>query len=1310
LISFGTQDEADEALDRLPRTHFNCLGEGNFLKTNWPFAYDSNRYQNQSTCDARVDQNTGHNSPVITRTGKVIDGTFIGEAREEATHHQDEMVNPRVVLEAEDRRKTVTDATGEGSANPPELDVSQAQSMTVPEPGSMDPAGVSTPTNVFPNSATVSVEDKKTAYRACQVETPASALPSPCDSEVPTVDGINDSFHVLKPKVHMEQELHGPNSRQFNNVQTLSTTATENLKKSDQISQSTDKSQNVKGSQDCRAVSLPENTKPTISTQTKTTSEASTFLVEAAHPDTEDGAANSRTVEVAVATSVATPGPPHPTPTTPHAQELTNSPILATQPKKASHQAWPGSMKQASAPIIDSPKQLHPASPEIKVELPTEPLSNTMPRYGKQQVAGTVNVSNSAEGALESSQSPCLHSPPEEEQEVAAQMMSRGCSNSTDVEDSGESMYHFSTAPTSYLQTERSNSLAEGSRASMHRPNESSPVTQRRSGGVNPEQLRSILQTDIKATIGAGHVVELNKDTVNEECLTSFTLDMSNSSQEMLPNTTPLQKQGLVEIRVIDKDTKDWAPQFLHNALQGPEVIVPPHISAKTIDSVESPGQKREQRVVIPARSSSLPQQCSLIVNPAPVLTRHKKKKSRNATKSVPAEEKGGSSGLLPDLAAKQPVDEGEQTKLSLPVLGARAHQSRISNLERKKFDGAQSLTIEPGVCSSISTRLSDLPEPETPFRLDGEADSLVVSDRRQRDSQESRPVAEYSIVVQSNDCRQCVGIQSQGVEKNATELPRGLREVIEDAGYRTTSAPSSARHFAVKDPILARLGDIIEQEEQSNRDESKDEIMLFSDRGKNLIMDRAEMQKQTETRAFLERAAAGKRLEESLPRTPTKNSKGKGKTGEDSLPIKSLRDRIQKIAVYNMVHKATRGERNVGDSLQDRIVMEGRILLDTSPTYGSSKEISLEWFSRAEQYIEVSEMPNIPSPSIPTTKSKTGDFHQPSTSLIRSLQMEGKLPEGSPIVTTKSGTKTAVIKLMPGEDASEIAADHLANPKLLFGTDNIKLSSLEEIHAAFEKPGGAMTRLSSEKQQALIPAQSELLKKEVVGYWNRNSGYKDSDMQDELWDEESEGIIARSQNENGVSDIQARKPSEKRPKVQDIGASIEPISDQASSGCTSQDQCEGDPGHVCDTLDMLAVVAVDAHADDQKVDDLASSPKTITGDYPDAEAKNGNPILGNKSGDTAESRQDDAEYPVLPRGRSSPMKGGESRAPSKGGYAAAARKSVEEKRENEGKGGKKRGDVDVKKDPWAPEDVWGPGKSDLKGARVGKGGMRRGG
>lgn len=1281
------------------------------MKTNWPFAYDSNRYQNQNTCDARVDQTTGHNSPVITRKDKAIDGTFIGEASEKATHHQDEMVNPRVVLEAEDRRETVTGTTVEGSANLPELEVSQAQSITVPEPDSMDPAGVSTPTNVFPSSATVSVEDKKTAYRACQVETPASALPSPCDSELPTVDGINDSFHVLKPKVHMEQELHGPNSRQTNNVRTLSTTATEILKKSDQKSQSSDKPQNVKRSQDCRAVSLPENIKPTMSTQTKTTSEASTFLVEAAHPDTEDGAANSRTVDVEAATSVATPGPPLPTTITPHAQELMNSPILAIQPKKASHQAWPGSMKQSSAPIIGSPKQVHPASPETKVELLAEPLSNTIPRHGKQQVAGTVNLSNSAEGALGSSQSPCLHSPPEEEQEVAAQMMSRGCCNSTDVGDSGESFYHFSTAPTSYLQTERSNSLAEGSRTSMQHPNESSTITQRRSGGVDPEQLRSILQTDIKATIDAGLVVELNKDTVNEECLTSFAPDMSDSFQEMLPNTTPLQKQGLVEIRVIDKDTKIWAPQFLESALQGPEVAVPPHISAKTIDSVEPPGQKREQRVVIPARSSSLPQQCSLIVNPAPVLTRHKKKKSKNATKTVPAEENGRSSGLLADLAAKQPVDERERTKLSLPVLSARAHQSRISNPKREKFDGAQGLIIGPEVCSSISTRLSDLPEPETPFRLDGEADSLVVGDLRQRDRQESRPVAEYSIVVQSNDCRQCLGIQSQEVEKNASELPRGLREVIEDAGYLTTSAPSSARHFAVKDPILARLGDIIEQEEQSNRDESKDEITLFSDRGKNLIMDRAEMQKQIETRTFLERAAAGKRLDKSLPpHTPTKNNKGKGKTGEDSPPIKSLRDRIHKIAVYNMVHKATRGERNVGDSLQDRIVMEGKNLLDTSPTYGSSKEISLEWFSRAEQYIEVSEMPNIPSPSIPTMKPKTGDFHQPSTSLMSSLQMEGKLPEVRPIVTTKSGTKTAVIKLKPGEDASEIAADHLANPKLLFGTDNIKLSSLEEIHAAFEKPGGAMTRLSSEKQQAQIPAQSELLKKEVVGYWNRNSGYKDSDMQDELRIEESEGIKARSQDEDGVSDIQARKPSEKRPEVQDTGASNEPSSDQASSGCTSQDQCEGDPGHFCDTLDMLAVVAVDAHADDQKVDDLASSPKTITGDYPDAEAKNVKPILGNKSGDTAESRQDDAEYPVLPRGRSSPMKGGESRAPSKGGYAAAARKSVEEKRENEGKGGKNRGDLDVKKDPWAPEDVWGPGKSDLKGGGVGKGGARRGG
>jgi len=903
----------------------------------------------------------------------------------------------------------------------------------------------------------------------------------------------------------------------------------------------------------------------------------------------------------------------------------------------------------------------------------------------------------------------------------AAQNMSRDGSNLTDVADGGGSLYHSSTAPTSYLQTERSNSPAAGSRTGMTHPDKPSLNTQTRNAGVDPEQLRSKLQTDIKATIGAGHDVEPSVNAADGENLKASAPDMSDFSQKSLPEITSLQQQSSAENIAIDKDTKEFAAPSLDKVLQDPTVATSPHTSPSAIDRAEPREREREQEPAVPARSSSLPRSTLLPLEPTPVLTGQTKKKPKKPKNFAPAEEKGGSSGskLTASVTRKQPIDTGltssEQTKSPSSIMDAKPQQSQTSESKGEEFKGVPSLTIASGLRTPSPTKLGNLPEHETSFKLDGRADLPVVKGLHQRDSQESNPSAGYNIAAQSNSSRQYGGFELLQKEQNATESSQELREAMEEAGYLTSLSPSSARHFAVKDPILARLGDIFEQEEQGKEGEAKDDKIQFGEKGVIFVMSQAEMQKQIETRASLETAAAGKRLAEGLPpRTPPEDTKGNGKAVGGDSPAKSLYDRIEKIVLHNVLIKATRGERNLGNSLEDRTAKEGRALLDTSPKHGSSKKSLTEWITKAEQYVKGSKPPDLPLPATPTRRSKTSNVHHSSSSLMMSLHKQGKLPEGSrPVVTTKPGSKTAVIKLKPMEDASQIAADHLANPDAIFGTDKIKLSSLEKIHAAFAKPGGAISpsspqslsrRTPSEERQMQFPAQSEPLEKKAAVYWNQNSGFRDSDMQDELWEEGDDENVRRGQKENGVSASQFANWSKRLPNEEYIGDLREP----KLKVRTSRDQCEEAPGHNRVKLKMLAAVAAEARADGQQVDDPASSPRTVTGDYPDNEAKKVISILGSESGDTTESRQDDAEYPVLPRGRSSHVKGCEGRAPSKGGYAAAARKSIDEKREHEEKEGKKQGSTDSKRDPWAPEDVWGPGKSDGKGTSVSWVGMSK--
>lgn len=1314
LISFSAQNEAEEALARLPQTHFKCLGERNFLRTSWPIKYEPNRPQNQNISDARLEQATRHTSPTTTRKGKASDESVIGEASEEITYCREGSVNSAVVGETEERGESGT--TVAESINPPDLVSIQTPGMAAPRFDSVTPTGVSTPTGISSNSATVSPEDHdlaaaydKPAGQANQSDKPLPPQFAPHNMGPSTVDGTSDPAHVAKPTDHMEQEPYGSNPRQPDNNTKSPTTATKKVKKSNQKSKSSNKPQNIKETQHCGAVSLPENTKPTGPTKAETMSVASAFLAEAAHPYSEDVAVEARNAEVEATKCVVNLDTPLPITTPPKAQLLTSSSILTTMPKKATLPAWPESKKTASAPITGSPEKASPTDSDTEAGPVVKPLSNGAPIRGKQQAVGTVNGSKSASTALGSS--------PEEEQDFVPQVMSRDGSTSTNFEDSGESFYQLSTAPTSYLQTERSNSLADGSRTSTTHSNEASPTTQTRSAGVDPEHLRSILQTDLKPTIDAGPIIELSDNKVDGESRKELAPDTSISSPKSLHKTTFLRQRISAEMIAVDADTKNFVAPFLDKALQGPAVATSPHILASAIDPAEPRGPDREQGPVIPVRSSSLPRLNSLTVDPAPVLTRHKKKNSRSPKHHVPAEEKGGSSGSkqTADLAEEQPIDVGlaasEQTKPPSSNLDAKPKQSQPSKPRSEEFEGAPSLTIKPGLGTPSPTKLSKLPEPETPFRLDGEAPSTAARRRRQHNSREVHTSPGYGIVVQSDPSQRCVEIGFSHVEKNATNSSQELRRVMEEAGYLTSVAPTSAFHFVIKDPILARLGDLFEQQERSKLSELKDDKIQFSENGKTFMMDRAEMQKQIETRAFLEKAAAGKRLQEGLPlRTPTKDNKGKGKAGENDPIIKALCDRIEKIALHSILVKATRGEREVGDSHEDRIAKEARILLDTSPTHRSSKKYSMEWANKAERFIKGSKTPDVSLLSTPTRKSKTGNVHESSESLVKSLHKQGKLPEGSPVVTAKPGFKTAVIKLKPGEDASQTAADHLTNPDALFGTGEVKLSSLEEIYAAFAKPGGAMTLLSSEERQARVSAQSEPLEKKAVGYWNQNSGFKDSDMQDELRDEGSDGGVVRSQHEDGVSASQSHDSSRKLSQTQDTGTSRKPEMDQIPSMRTSRDQCEEAPRHNCDKSDMFAGVATEARADGQQVDELACSPSTVTGDYSDAEAKEETSVLGSESGDTAESRQTDAEYPVLPRGRSSHVKGGESRAPSKGGYAAAARKSVDEKCENEAIGEKKQGKMNIKEDPWAPEDVWGPGKSDQKSPAVNRGYARRGG
>lgn len=1046
FFRFHTKDEAEEALDRLPQTQFDDLGEGNFVKASWAFRF----FPNQKTYNVNVESTTLHNMPTTIRESRLSEGSIEFEAGQE---------------DSEKRTQSIVKTSEAASAGAPELDLDQ-------RPIQVD-----------------------------QIEDRASPL-----SLQALNDGTNESLAVAKPMVK---------------IPTMATTRSRGQK-----SKSSNKVRDSE-TQHSRAMSFSENTNPVAKSEARTTSMTKNFLGVAAHPNSKDDAAQASSEEINATNSTAALDPPVSSTSTPAAQLLNDSLNLALLSEDSPHQAKTAPKAQASVPITDSLNQADLGESTRLAGPDIDPRSETSPSE-KQQRASAVSKPLTTDFATESSKPSDLKTPQNDHKELAAQNMSRDGSNAMYVDECNISVYQSSTAPTSYLQTERSNSLADEFRTSTNHPDE--PIAIIKNTGIDPEQLRTKLATS-------------------------------------------------------------------------------------AIDRAAPRGRTPKQAPAIPTRSSSLSR------DPAPIETRRRKK----AKKFAPVEERASSSNSRgpPSVIGERPKDVGTHSSgLMKPSSSLR--------------------TPSPG-------KSRNLPEPETPFKLDTEIALPKEVGHRQHASQDSDLSLEEN-AARSNERRPYARFGTPQSGNTLNQASKKLEQVLEDAGYRTSIAPSSARHFFVKDPDLARLDSMFEQEEQSKECEAEDDRVHFKEKGNTFIMSRDELEEQMELKPILGQAAAARRVTGALiPRTPVKDAIGKDRKAGTTMSIKSLCDQIQRIASQNIYIKATRGERDVGNSPEDRKAKEAKALLDISPKHSSSTDSSVVWLNRAERWIEHNKM-SVSPPSTPTRNSKVGDVKQLPSSAEGCARKQGNAPKQVPIVITSPGSKTAIIKLKPEEDASHVTAKHLANIDSLMGTGKFEsVVPKRSLHqASSESDGGAFTPPTPETQGR-------------------------------------------------------RSPSEERRNR----AQVEGVS---SPEHTHHKQDKIAPEDIAYAREELTVMNPEAHADDQQENDVASSPRTILGDSADAESMTiVASVFGSESDDTFERACADDGYPNLPPPSGSHMRGAKTRAPSRGGYAAAARRSIDEKRENDGKEGKeeKKKNSSPKKDLWALEDgrPWGrPGKTEGRSTWAGRG------
>ena len=632
------------------------------------------------------------------------------------------------------------------------------------------------------------------------------------------------------------------------------------------------------------------------------------------------------------------------------------------------------------------------------------------------------------------------------------------------------------------------------------------------------------------------------------------------------------------------------------------------------------------------------------------------------------------------------------------------------------------------------------------------------------------------------------------------------LEVALEESGYGQSFNYFSSDHFPVNDPLLARL-DIIAMDADGNEHDEWGQGSKAAKSDEGLVYQIQNMEKQHGIiQVILKQAADGRKGQDRTPpQTPSKNTKGKLDTVKDVPPTSSLEVEIEKIATRLISAKASRGEQDIGTSVEDRKIEKAKELLDLSPRRGLWKAEEKEWQKMATEYIEENRFTQVPAPSTPIRKMKLTNLNHLGSSPGTPLRGQGRTNRESPTysnrpgstIMTGPGSATAVITLKPGEDAATVTRECLADANTFFGysepskseqgadqgSANRASSESEEmltpptpptlgrrtpspelrkralslpsfsqcpetaknLASTFDKmrematsaltPGNDTGQLSLIGQQTNVPLlsngnQQSPCEENVVGYWTQNSGAKNfegfEDYQSDcdkgltrkqdveelgetidpqkalsLWSQEGVSENEMTPDENQIRVVVTTKeeieiiPSAGNPSASDgtfmTGSSANQIT---AEGNHIKTQTKDEPA-VHGPEDALSVIESSeqtTQSADECSRNIESSPNSSASDSPHVKSFTPQTFDFIKGKDSAmvEDHRSELEYPSLSRGRGSSrggssrsIKGGKSGSPTRGDYAAVAKKTVVKEEKEK---------VKKDNDGWAvaAEEAWG--------------------
>ena len=1185
--SFRSQHDAEEALYHIPRTRFTILEDGAHLSANWPYNSDTPFDRDQQKGKANTRQYTPQVSPSkVTKVDR--DESFLTDQPQRRRTH--DFNNLTSVTQSETSMLRIKDTTDDPSKSASDVGAFGVSTHTLP---AITPARTSPTLDESPSAQQTAL--RRGAERSARGPVPQETEARPKEpvdggeklalshalklrKEPSNIDGANDlsartdqiartDEEVTEQVIGSHHDLHVSNPVPRTPIKKdkkkgKSKAAIAQPKAADMEGAGSRSSENVRPSsnEEQRHVEKPPLEKAAFPCNNDTSKRhelefETKAIAERARLDVDVSQSEpQRSLE-------STPFDGGRRPCTPTKQKAADSskipvrdPVNTENP--STEPPHPG--KSLSGELRPKGSEKRDSATYSQIEPPTAPQP-------PQETKTSKNVTVSPEGV-------------EEPSPVA---MIRDASTSTHEEED-----KASTAPTSYMQTERSNSIVGGLSSTTTYPPQSPSKQGARDALLDADKLHSLLQADVDTSIGAGMSQELvgSKGTYSPEALMN---EKSVSSVDPAPlgNTTPgkiAEGRYAVLSLLEDKDdnvkpaASDISAKTSANRGSARSAISAP--SPASTESVREKSPEKEQKPVIPSRSSSL-QPVS-----APIQTRHKKKPKRfeqveegNGDVDAKVPLVGGRVddevlvGQIPrnnhvHLSAQVPKTSVTDKLTRFPFKGGEAEMTpnqhvptipadqvksakpkQGSKTKKKKSKKTPSLSIERPPRTPSPDKTKRLPEPETPFKLEGgfsisapripkPALNRSIQEDLTTPTQDTAPPSAFG--QQEEEIRRLVSISSDAKSnsfdhgKASSPEPSqpsarrrslfhpqvDIETSLEEAGYRPSLEPSSSRHFFVTDPNLSRLEDMIDREKVERKEKYEYTFLPFK-YGKEDSNTVGGLSNQHGRKATQEETAASQLLQlRHSPESAISQSR-KPITMGDAPHMSSLETRITHIASVMIMAKAERGEREVTGSVEDQKIRTAKQLLDASPRCKPSRMSPKHWVQRATQYIEENTAGQSSPPSTPTQSSRSRATRHTNTSPTTPLtpphghrigmSSTVGLPRFDPRRTTGSPNQLTAVtppspqtfgRRTPSPVPLRISSSHLFDNKAT-------TSAICADDAGGTSKPDPSNEKGSGKLDTLYPSNSQHgpVEEHTIGYWGQNSGATDFQIPKALSNKEAD-------------------------------------------------------------------------------------------------------------------------------------------------------------------------------------------------------------